>query len=58
MVSISQTLIIRDADFNIIDTIELKPDDAITRADIRAIRRVHKAADVIERVTTTERRPS
>lgn len=58
MVFISQTLIIRDADFNVIDTIELKPDDEITAADIRAIRRVHKGADVIERVTTTERRPS
>jgi hypothetical protein len=58
MVFISQTLIIRDADFNIIDTIELKPDDQITRGDIRAIRQMHKHAEVIERVTTTELRPS
>ena len=58
MVFISQTLIVRDADFNIIDTIEIKPGRDITRADVRSILKTHKHAEVIERVTTTERRPS
>lgn len=55
---ISQTLIIRDADLNILDTIEIEPGTEITRRDVRAILHTHKAAEVIERVTTTERRPS
>jgi hypothetical protein len=56
-VYISQTLIIRDADMNIIDTIELDADAEITRGDVRTIMRTHRAAEVIERVTTIERRP-
>lgn len=55
---ISQTLIIRDADLNILDTIEIEPGTEITRRDVRAILHSHKSAEVIERVTTTERRPS
>jgi len=58
MVFISQTLIIRDADFNIVDTIELDPETDITRGDIRALKHKHGADAMIERVTTTERRPS
>jgi hypothetical protein len=57
VVFVSQTLIIRDADHNIIDTIEIGEPAVITRGDIRAIRRVHKAAEVIESITTIERRP-
>lgn len=57
MVFISHTLIIRDADLNIIDTIELDPDAEITRGDVRTIMRTHRDAEVIERVTTVERRP-
>jgi hypothetical protein len=55
---ISQTLIIRDAEFNIIDTIEIDEAAVITRGDVRAIKRVHKRAEVIDLVTTIERRPS
>lgn len=54
----SQTLIVRDADLNIIDTIEIDPGVEITRRDVRAILQTHKRAEVIDRVTTTERRPS
>lgn len=57
MVFISQTLILRDADLNIIDTIELDPGVEITRGDVRDMVRLH-GAEVIERVTTIERRPS
>lgn len=57
MVFISQTLIIRDADFNIIDTIEIDDAAVITRGDVRQIMRTHRNAEVIERVTTIERRP-
>ena len=55
---ITQTLIVRDRDLNIIDTIEIEPGQEITRADVRAILHVHRAAEVIERVETIERRPS
>ena len=55
---ISQTLIIRDADDAIIDTIELDPETPITRGDVRTILNVHKQARSIERVTTREVRPS
>lgn len=58
MVYISQTLIVRDADMNIIDTIEIDDGRQITRADISQIMRTHRAAEVIDRVTTVERRPS
>jgi hypothetical protein len=57
VVFISQTLILRDADLNIIDTIELDPGVEITRGDVRDMVRLH-GAEVIERVTTIERRPS
>lgn len=53
----SQTLIIRDADMQIIDTIEIDPGREITRGDVRTILQTHKSAEVIERVTTIERRP-
>jgi hypothetical protein len=55
---IMQTLIIRDADLNIIDEIEIEPGQEITRADVRAILRAHSNAHAIERVSTIERRPS
>jgi hypothetical protein len=58
VVFISHTLIVRDADLNILDTIEIDEATVITRGDIRQITRTHKAAEVIERVTTIERRPS
>lgn len=54
----SQTLIVRDADDNIIDTIEIEPGVAITRGDVRTILKTHREAAAIERVTTVERRPS
>jgi hypothetical protein len=57
MVFISQTLIIRDADDRIIDTIEIDADTPITRADVRAILKINPNACAIERVETTERRP-
>jgi uncharacterized protein related to proFAR isomerase len=55
---ITQTLIVRDADLNIIDTIKIDPGQEITHADVRAIVRAHRNAEVIERVETIERRPS
>jgi hypothetical protein len=55
---ISQTLIVRDADDNIIDTIEIDPQAEVTRGDVRRILAVHKQARAIERVTTREVRPS
>lgn len=54
---IFQTLIIRDRDDRIIDTIEIDPTTDITRDDVRAILRIHKDARAIERVSTIERRP-
>lgn len=54
---LSQTLIIRDADLRIIDTIEIDPGREVTRGDVRIILDTHKGAEVIERVTTIERRP-
>lgn len=58
MVFISQTLIVRDHDDKIIDIIEIEPGTEITRGDVRTIMRAHREAAAIERVTTTERRPS
>lgn len=58
MVFISQTLIVRDHDDKIIDIIEIEPGTEITRGDVRTIMRTHREAAAIERVTTTERRPS
>jgi len=55
---IMHTLIVRDADLNIVDTIEIDAGAEVTRADVRAILKVHRNAHAIERVETIERRPS
>lgn len=55
---ITQTLIVRDADDKIIDTIEIEPGREITAADRRAIIAARSAAETIEIVGTIERRPS
>jgi hypothetical protein len=51
----SQTIVVRDVDFKILDIIEIDSAAEITHADIALLLRVHKAAYAIERVTTVER---
>lgn len=55
---ITQTLIVRDADDKIIDTIEIEPGREITTADRRAILKAHKTAETIDVVGSIERRRS
>lgn len=55
---ITQTLIVRDADDRIIDTIEIEPGREITGADRRAILNTRKDAETIEIVGSIERRLS
>jgi len=56
---ITHTLIVRDHDDQIIDTIEIENADeiAITRAHVREIIRTHKQAHKIDLVQSIERRP-
>ncbi|MGX9947293.1 hypothetical protein [Bradyrhizobium sp. BTAi1] len=54
----TQTLIVRDSNEKIIDTIEIEPGAEITSADRRTILNTRKDAATIEIVGSIERRPS
>lgn len=51
---ISQTIVVRDARFNILDIFEIDAGAEITQNDIATLLKLHKEAYAIERVTTRE----